>query len=201
MSTVKLYVDDEGWKEFDLSNKEELKKRNIYISPYAQIGDDIRIGDGVWIGQHTQIEEGVQIEYGTRIGDRVWIGHGVWIGQHTRIEEGVQIEYGTRIGDEVRIGRHTRIGDRAWIRDGAWIKSLIFSGTRHLVSYWGEDRIDIGRKSLSIQGWIDSYSDIVINSDYTQEEIEEYRHYINIISEIHKKNIMQPGKIGERYEG
>ncbi|EMO78563.1 hypothetical protein LEP1GSC126_0068 [Leptospira kirschneri str. 200801774] len=45
MSTVYLYVDgDEDWKEFDLSDKEELEKRNIWIGSGVKIGNVVKIG-------------------------------------------------------------------------------------------------------------------------------------------------------------
>nr|WP_232422471.1 hypothetical protein [Leptospira interrogans] len=108
------------------------------------------------------------------------MGHKIIIGN------GAEIGNGARTGDEVIIGHKAIIGERATIEHGVTVKSIIFSGSMHVVSYWGEDRIQIGYKSKSIAEWIDCYKDI---EGYSDEQIEEYRQYISFISEFHKSEI------------
>jgi len=74
---IYLWVSDEGWKEFNLSDKKELESRRIYIH------DGARIGYGALIG------------YGARIGDEAIIGDGA------RIGDGAIIGYEARIGDNI----------------------------------------------------------------------------------------------------
>ncbi|MDI7165939.1 acyl-ACP--UDP-N- acetylglucosamine O-acyltransferase [Leptospira santarosai] len=204
MGKVYLYTHGEGWKPFDLSNKEEFKKRDIVIGDRVKIGYEVvigyeaKIGNGVVIGNSAKIgyraEIGDSAEIGNRaeIGDGVTIGNEAVIGNRAEIGDGVTIGNEAEIGDEVtignrvKIGYEAKIGNYAKIGNGATIKSLIFSGTQHVVSYWGEDRIDIGFKTMSIQEWINAGDDIGYDGSYTDEQIAEYRQYIMIIAELHK---------------
>jgi hypothetical protein len=55
------------------------------------------------------------------------------------------------------------------------------------VSYWGEDRIDIGCQSRSIDAWLNDYTDIAKEYEFTVEAVEEYRGYAEFIKSIHGK--------------
>ncbi|MDR3191610.1 MAG: hypothetical protein LBT87_00940 [Treponema sp.] len=125
---IHLWVDGEGWREFELTDTAELEKRNITI------------GDGASIG------------------------------------------YRAFIGDEAFIGNRASIGDG--------VKPIIvyIIGSRFSVSYWGEDRVDIGCQSRSIEGWLTDYADIAGKNHFTTEEIEEYRGYVEFIKTVHSRN-------------
>jgi hypothetical protein len=118
---IYLWVDGEGWKEFELTDTAELEKRKISISGEAEIGSRARIGSG------------------------------------------------------------------AVIESGTKPITICINGSRYKVSYWGEDRIDIGCQSRSIEGWLTGYTDIAKEHNFTIEEIEEYRGYVELIKLVHAK--------------
>ena len=106
---IYLWVNGEGWKEFEVSDTEELKKRGI------------------------------------------------------------------------------RIGDRAFIGDRVKPVIIYIVGSRFPVSYWGEDRVDIGCQSRSIDQWLEDYQDIAREHNFNIKEIEEYRGYVEFIKSVHRK--------------
>ena len=113
MSTIYLWMDVEGWKPFDSSNSDELKKHGILLGVGASIGEGARIGGGA----------------------------------------------------------------RPII--------IYIIGSKHTVSYWGEDRIDIGCHDQSIRLWSEHYKDIGEKEGYSSEDIAEYGRYIEMIAAVH----------------
>jgi NDP-sugar pyrophosphorylase family protein len=154
---IYLWVDCEGWKEFELTDTAEIEKRGISIGNGARIGNEASIGDRA------------------RIGYRASIGNGA------------------RIGDRASIGNGARIGDRASIGNGAKPIIIYIIGSRYPVSYWGEDRVDIGCQSRSIDAWLNDNTDIVKEHNFTVGEVEEYHGYLEFIKYVHDKN---PGSTG-----
>ena len=59
------------------------------------------------------------------------------------------------------------------IGDGAIPIIIYITGSRFPVSYWGEDRVDIGCQSRSIEGWLTDYTGIAEEHGFTAEEIPE----------------------------
>jgi NDP-sugar pyrophosphorylase family protein len=112
---------------------------------------------------------------GIRICDRAIIGDGAIIGN------------GARIGDRARIGNVAIIGYRAIIGDGATPIIIYIIGSRFPVSYWGEDRIDIGCQKRSIEGWLTDYAGIAAEHNFTDAAIAEYRGYVEFIQSVHVK--------------
>lgn len=105
----------------------------------------------------------------------------------------ISIGVGTIIGDRVKIGYGAIIENWAKIGDGAKIgydakieRTLYITGSRHVVIYWGENKINIGCKKYSIDEWKKHFKSIGESEGYTPEEIEEYREYIEFIAKIHK---------------
>lgn len=85
------------------------------------------------------------------------------------------------------MSRNISIGVGAKIGDGAKIeRTLYITGSRHVVMYWGENKINIGCKKYSIDKWKKHFKSIGKSEGYTPEEIEEYREYIEFIAKIHK---------------
>jgi carbonic anhydrase/acetyltransferase-like protein (isoleucine patch superfamily) len=126
----------------------------------------------------THIGDGTRIGYRTHIGDRTHIGVGTHIGDRTYIGNR------THIGDEVHIGDGALIGDGASIGDGVFPVVIHIIGSRYSLSYWGEDRIDIGCEKRSIQDWLTG-EDIAKRYDFKPDEITEYRSYVEFIARIH----------------
>lgn len=173
MSKIFLWTDGVGWGQFDSHDKEELAKRNIIV------GNGVRIGNCVRIGNDVRIGDLVRIGHWAKIGDGVSIGNGISIGN------GVSIGNGARIGDLVRIGNGATISHEATIGDGVEPKIFYLVGTRHPVSYWGEDRIDIGCEVHTIAEWLERFQEIGNCHRYTAEQIQEYESYIRFIAAVH----------------
>lgn len=112
---IYLWCERTGWKEFELSDKKQLKKRGIDIASTAYVGD------------------------------------------------GANIPADTTP------------------------KIICIIGSRHPLSYWGEDRIDIGCEQHTIAEWIEHAEAIGKNNEYTDEEIAEYLTYTNFVKSIHEK--------------
>jgi hypothetical protein len=84
--------------------------------------------------------------------------------------------------------RGIHIGNRASIGDGAKPICVCITGSRFPVYYWGEDRIDIGCKSRSIDEWLTDSTDIASLAkeyNFTLEAVAEYRGYVEFIKSIH----------------
>ena len=58
-------------------------------------------------------------------------------------------------------------------------------GSRFPVSYWGENRVDIGCTARSIEAWLTDYENIAKQYNFTTEEIAEYRAYVEFIKTVH----------------
>ena len=65
-------------------------------------------------------------------------------------------------------------------------KSLFISASRHVVSYWGADAIQIGCTRHTISEWQAHFRKIGEAENYTPEQIEEYKGYIDLIAALHK---------------
>ena len=65
-------------------------------------------------------------------------------------------------------------------------KSLFISASRHTVSYWGEDVIQIGCKRYTISEWQKHFRIIGEAEGYSPEQMEEYKVYIDLIATMHK---------------
>ena len=65
-------------------------------------------------------------------------------------------------------------------------KSLFISASRHAVSYWGEDVIQIGCKRYTISEWQKHFRKIGEAKGYSTEQMGEYKGYIDLIATMHK---------------
>ncbi|MDR2020650.1 MAG: hypothetical protein LBQ14_07805 [Treponema sp.] len=67
-------------------------------------------------------------------------------------------------------------------------------GSRFPVSYWGEDRVDIGCQQRSIEDWLTGYEEIARVYDFTPDEITEYRRYVAFVKSVHSKEAVNVNK-------
>ena len=75
MTTIYLWVLNEGWKPFELENcKEELTTRSIVIFDSAKIGHYAEIGDSAKIGHYAEIGDSAKIGHYAEIGHSAEIG-------------------------------------------------------------------------------------------------------------------------------
>jgi UDP-3-O-[3-hydroxymyristoyl] glucosamine N-acyltransferase len=143
------------------------------IGERTTIGDMTFFGSGVRIGSDTIIGNRVVINFGTSIGNRTYISGGTYIG-HT-----------ARIGNRVDILKGASIGNNAKIEDMAKPITINIQGSEFPVSYWGEDRVDIGCESRSIDAWLNDSLDLAKEHLFTIEQVEEYRSYLELIKLVH----------------
>ncbi len=91
------------------------------------------------------------------------------LGDECELGDGCQLGYGCRLGYECDVP-----------------KSLFISASRHTVSYWGEDAIQIGCKRYTISEWQKHFRKIGEAEGYSPEQMEEYKGYIDLIATMHK---------------
>ena len=53
--------------------------------------------------------------------------------------------------------------------------------------YWGQDIIQIGCQQKSIKEWQKEFIEIGKENNYSEEEIKEYKNYIDIVAIMHEK--------------
>ena len=81
----------------------------------------------------------------------------------------------------IKLGDGCKLGYRCDVP-----KSLFISASRHTVSYWGEDVIQIGCKRYTISEWQKHFRKIGEAEGYSPEQMEEYKGYIDLIAAMHK---------------
>ena len=92
-----------------------------------------------------------------------------------------ELGYGCKLGDRCELGYGCKLGDGCDVP-----KSLFISASRHTVSYWGEDVIQIGCKRYTISEWQKHFRKIGEAEGYSPEQMEEYKGYIDLIAAMHK---------------
>ena len=99
----------------------------------------------------------------------------------------IKLGDGCELGDGCKLGDGCELGDGCKLGDGCDVpKSLFISASRHTVSYWGEDVIQIGCKRYTISEWQKHFRIIGEAEGYRPEQMEEYKGYIDLIATMHK---------------
>ena len=99
----------------------------------------------------------------------------------------IKLGDGCELGDGCKLGYRCELGDGCKLGDGCDVpKSLFISASRHTVSYWGEDVIQIGCKRYTISEWQKHFRKIGEAEGYSPEQMEEYKGYIDLIAAMHK---------------
>ena len=118
------------------------------------------------------------------VSDKGWVSF-----QYTNISE-LEEEFaqrGIEVGDGCELGNGCKLGDYCKVP-----KSLFISASRHSVSYWGYDAIQIGCKKHTISEWQKHFREIGKAEGYSEEQINEYGSYIDLIAKLHGRwNIKQ----------
>lgn len=116
--------------------------------------------------------------------DKGWVSF-----QYTNISEleeefaqrGIEVGYGCELGKVCKLGNGCKVP-----------KSLFISASQHSVSYWGYDAIQIGYKKYTISEWQKHFREIGKAEGYSEEQIDEYGFYIDLIAKLHgRRNIKQ----------
>ena len=99
-----------------------------------------------------------------------------WVSfQYTNISE-LEEEFaqrGIEAGDYCKLGNGCKVP-----------KSLFISASQHSVSYWGYDAIQTGCKKHTISEWQKHFREIGKAEDYSEEQIDEYGFYIDLIAKL-----------------
>lgn len=105
----------------------------------------------------------------------------------------IKLGYGCTLGAGCKLGAGCELGDECKLGAGCELgygcdvpKSLFISASRHAVSYWGEDVIQIGCKRYTISEWQKHFRKIGEDKGYSTEQMEEYKGYIDLIATMHK---------------
>ena len=167
MKTIYLWVSGEGWTPFQYNELSELaaefEARNIKLGAGCKLGDWCKLGAGCELGEWCELGYGCKLGYGCTLGA------------------------GCKLGDECKLGAGCELGDWCELGYGCDVpKSLFISASRHAVSYWGEDVIQIGCKRYTISEWQKHFRKIGEAEGYSPEQMEEYKGYIDLIATMHK---------------
>ena len=107
--------------------------------------------------------------------------------RNIKLGDRCELGYGCELGDGCKLGDGCELGDGCKLGDGCDVpKSLFISASRHTVSYWGEDVIQIGCKRYTISEWQKHFRKIGEAEGYSPEQMEEYKGYIDLIATMHK---------------
>ena len=101
--------------------------------------------------------------------------------RNIKLGDRCELGYGCKLGDGCELGHGCELGDGCDVP-----KSLFISASRHTVSYWGEDVIQIGCKRYTISEWQKHFRKIGEAEGYSPEQMEEYKGYIDLIATMHK---------------
>ena len=101
--------------------------------------------------------------------------------RNIKLGDGCELGDGCKLGDGCELGYGCELGDGCDVP-----KSLFISASRHTVSYWGEDVIQIGCKRYTISEWQKHFRIIGEAEGYSPEQMEEYKGYIDLIAAMHK---------------
>ncbi len=173
MKTIYLLVSGKGWTPFQYNELSELaaefEARNIKLGYGCTLGAGCKLGAGCELGY------GCTLGYGCKLGDECKLGAGCTLGYGCTLGAGCELGAGCKLGDWCELGYGCDVP-----------KSLFISASRHAVSYWGEDVIQIGCKRYTISEWQKHFRKIGEATGYSTEQMEEYKGYIDLIATMHK---------------
>lgn len=91
----------------------------------------------------------------------------------------IQMGYGCELGNDCELGNGCKVKH-----------TLCIHASRHTITYWGCDAIQIGCKQYTISKWLSNYEKIGRSINYSDKEIEEYWMYIDMIKHIHESGAL-----------
>lgn len=103
----------------------------------------------------------------------------------------IQMGDGCKLGNDCELGDGCKLGDSCELGNGCKVKhTLCIHASRHTITYWGCDAIQIGCKQYTISKWLSNYEKIGRSINYSDKEIEEYWMYIDMIKHIHESGAL-----------
>ena len=104
-----------------------------------------------------------------------------FVSRNIKLGDGCKLGNWCELGDGCELGAGCKLGDNEIVP-----KALFINASRHTVSYWGDEVIQIGCKRFSISEWQQHFQKIGKAENYTSDQIEEYKGYIDLIAAMHK---------------
>lgn len=144
----------------------------------------LHVLDKGWVSfQYTNISE-LEEEFAQR---------GIEVGYGCELSDGCELGYCCKLGNCCELGNGCELGKVCELGNGCKVpKSLFISASQHSVSYWGYDAIQIGYKKYTISEWQKHFREIGKAEGYSEEQIDEYGFYIDLIAKLHGRwNIKQ----------
>ena len=138
----------------------------------------LHVLDKGWVSfQYTNISE-LEEEFAQR---------GIEVGYGCELSDGCKLGECCELGNCCKLGKVCKLGNGCKVP-----KSLFISASQHSVSYWGYDAIQIGYKKYTISEWQKHFREIGKAEGYSEEQIDEYGFYIDLIAKLHGRwNIKQ----------
>ena len=138
----------------------------------------LHVLDKGWVSfQYTNISE-LEEEFAQR---------GIEVGDYCELGNDCRLGNGCKLGNDCKLGNGCKLGDGCKVP-----KSLFISASQHSVSYWGYDAIQIGCKKHTISEWQKHFREIGKAEGYSEEQIDEYGFYIDLIAKLHGRwNVKQ----------
>ena len=103
--------------------------------------------------------------------------HNLWLNDD---ENGVMADLSGADLSEANLS-FTKISDKEYL-----IKTLFINGSKHSVSWYGCNQIQIGCHKKEISWWKENYKMIGERENYTPEQIKEYYQYILMCENMQK---------------
>ena len=197
MKTIYLWISDKGWTPFQYNELSELasefEARNIKLGRECELGNGCKLGYGCKLGAGCKLGDGCELGAGCKLGDGCELGYWCELGAGCKLGDGCELGNECKLGYWCELGAECELGDGCKLGYGCELgdrcdvpKSLFISASRHAVSYWGEDVIQIGCKRYTISEWQKHFRKIGEAEGYSPEQMEEYKGYIDLIATMHK---------------
>ena len=107
------------------------------------------------------------------------------IGNDCKLGNDCELGYDCKLGDSCKLGDGCELGNGCKVKH-----TLCIHASRHTITYWGCDAIQIGCKQYTISKWLSNYEKIGRSNNYSDKEIEEYWMYIDMIKHIHESGAL-----------
>ena len=195
MKNLYLQVTQKGWVAFDYNDLSDLSYefsiRNIRIGNGCRLGNDCRLGDGCILGNDCRLGYGCILGNDCELGDGCILGYGCKLGDDCELGDGCELGYSCILGNDCELGDGCRLGYGCKLGNGCKVKhTLCIHASRHTITYWGCDAIQIGCKQYTIFEWLSHYEKIGRSENYSEKEIAEYWMYIDLIKRIHESGVL-----------
>ena len=202
MKTLYLYDSDKGWVlfEYDVLSDlaHEFSIRNIRIGNDCELGYDCKLDDSCWLGYSCKLGYGCKLGYDCKLGDSCKLGNdcelgdGCKLGYSCKLDDSCKLGYDCKLGNDCELGYGCKLGYSCKLGNDCKVKhTLCIHASRHTITYWGCDAIQIGCKQYTISKWLSNYENIGRSNNYSDKEIEEYWMYIDLIRRIHESGALK----------